>query len=139
MLLKISYSSLAIILAFCCFIGTTVHSQEETVDAQTKDQLKVIMAHLLDTIYVSPEIGKQLSKQLQANFESGAYKDAATPTQLTEMLTREICPWRRRKQYNSVRAGMGHQKAINVSGRSAWPAAWPIHDWPIGARWACAE
>lgn len=82
--------SLAIILALCCLIGTSVHSQEQTVDAQTKDQLKLIMAHLLDTIYVSPEIGKQLSKQLQTKFDSGAYKEVVTPTQLTEALTRDL-------------------------------------------------
>lgn len=90
MLSKNSFYSLAIVLALCCFIGTSVHSQEQTVNAQTKDQLKVIMGHLLDTIYVSPEIGKQLSQQLQTKFDSGAYKDAATPTQLADALNRDL-------------------------------------------------
>lgn len=90
MLSKNSFYSFVIVLALCCFIGASVHSQEQTVDAQTKDQLKVIMAHLLDTIYVSPEIGKQLSKQLQAKFDSGAYKEAATPTQLADALNRDL-------------------------------------------------
>jgi CubicO group peptidase (beta-lactamase class C family) len=90
MLSKNSFYSLAIVLALCCFIGASVHSQEQAVDAQTKGQLKVIMTHLLDTIYVLPEIGKQLSKQLQAKFDSGAYKDAATPTQLAALLTRDL-------------------------------------------------
>jgi CubicO group peptidase (beta-lactamase class C family) len=90
MLSKNSFCSLAIVVALCCFIGASVHSQEQTVDPSTKDQLKVIMAHLLDTIYVSPEIGKQLSKQLQTKFDSGAYKEAATPAQLAAALNRDL-------------------------------------------------
>lgn len=90
MLSKNNICSLAIILALFCLIGTNAQSQEQTVDARTKDQLRVIMAHLLDTIYVSPEIGKQLGSQLQAKFESGAYKDVATPTQLAQALTRDL-------------------------------------------------
>ncbi len=90
MLSKNSASSLAIILSLFCLIGTTAQSQEQTVDARTKEQLQVIMSHLLETMYVSPEIGKQLGSQLQAKFESGAYKDVATPTQLAEALTRDL-------------------------------------------------
>ena len=66
------------------------NTQEQTVDARTRAQLKVIMTHLLETIYVSPEIGKQLGSQLRAKFESGAYKDVATPTQLAEALTHDL-------------------------------------------------
>ena len=69
---------------------SNTHSQEQTVDAQTKDQLRVIIAHLLDTLYVSPEIGKQLASQMQAKFESGAYKEITTPTKLAEVLTRDL-------------------------------------------------
>src|ERR1700730_1005655 len=90
MLSKTRVGSLALILAFFCFIGTKVHSQEQTVDAQTKEQLKVIMSHLLETIYVSPEIGKQLATQLRSKFEAGVYKDITTPTQLAENLTRDL-------------------------------------------------
>lgn len=89
MLSKNRFRSLAIILALFCLIGTNAQSQE-TVDAETKDQLKVIMAHLLDTLYVSPEIGKQLASQLQAKFESGAYEKITTHTKLAEALTRDL-------------------------------------------------
>lgn len=90
MLSKNKFCSLAIILALFCLIGTNAQSQEQTVDAQTKDQLKVIMADLLDTLYISPEIGKQLASQLQAKFEPGAYKEITSPTKLAEALTRDL-------------------------------------------------
>src|SRR5688500_3267461 len=90
MLSKNNICSIALILASFCVLGTNAQSQEQAVEAQTKEQMKVIMAHLLDTMYVSPEIGKQLASQLQARFESGAYKDVATPAQLAEVLTRDL-------------------------------------------------
>lgn len=90
MLSKNKFCTLAIILALFCLIGTRAQCQEQTVDAQTKDQLKVIMAHLLDTLYISPEIGKQLASQLQSKFDSGAYKEITTPTKLAEALTRDL-------------------------------------------------
>jgi ketosteroid isomerase-like protein len=90
MLSKNNIARFAMIFALVYFIGPSVHSQSPTVDAQTKDQLKVIMAHLLETVYVSPEIGKQLSKQLKARFESGAYNEITNPTQLADTLTRDL-------------------------------------------------
>jgi CubicO group peptidase (beta-lactamase class C family) len=87
---KIRLRALAVTLALLCLFTISAYSQEPTVDAQTKDQLKTIMAHLLETIYVSPEIGKHLAVQLTAKFESGAYKDAATGTQLATALTRDL-------------------------------------------------
>jgi D-alanyl-D-alanine carboxypeptidase len=87
---KGSLRSLSLTFAFLCLLGANAQSQEQMVDARTKDQLKTIMSHLLETIYVSPDIGKRLGAQLRARFESGAYKDIATPAQLAEALTRDL-------------------------------------------------
>ena len=90
MILKNKISSLAIVFVLFCFVGASVSSQQPTVEAQTKNELKLIMTHLLETIYVSPEIGTQLSKQLTAKFEAGAYDKLETPDQLVEALTRDL-------------------------------------------------
>ena len=65
-------------------------AEQSAVDAQTKEQLKTIMAYLLEDIYVIPEKGKEIARQLRAKFESNAYKDAATSAQFAEMLTRDL-------------------------------------------------
>src|SRR6266853_5940085 len=119
MLSKNSVCSLAIILALFCLIGTNVHSQEQTVDAPTRDQLNVIMAHLLETIYVSPEIGKQLSKQLEAKFESGAYRDTSSPTQLAETLTRDL-----REVSNDKHLSVRYDPATSQSDSILTPQEW---------------
>lgn len=64
--------------------------QQTVADAQTKEQLKIIMAHLLEDIYVNPEKGREIAARLRAKFESDAYKNAATPQQLAEMLTLDL-------------------------------------------------
>lgn len=64
--------------------------KQSAIDAQTKEQLKTIMAYLLEDIYVIPEKGKEIAKQLRAKFESDAYKNAATPLELAQMLTRDL-------------------------------------------------
>ena len=64
--------------------------KQSAVDAQTKEQLKTTMAYLLEDIYVIPEKGQEIAKQLRAKFESDAYKDAATPTELAQMLARDL-------------------------------------------------
>jgi ketosteroid isomerase-like protein len=66
---------------------------EEPVDARTLEQLKTIMTHLLETIYVSPEIGNRLAGQLREKFEAGGYKEATTRTQLAALLTRDLREW----------------------------------------------
>ena len=119
MLSKNKFCRLAIILALFCLIGTSVHSQEQTVDAQTKDQLKVIMAYLLETLYVSPEIGKQLSKQLQAKFESGAYKEITTPTKLAQALTRDL-----RELSKDLHLSVRYASGPGESGTILTPQGW---------------
>jgi CubicO group peptidase (beta-lactamase class C family) len=90
MSLRNKISSLAIVLVLFCFVGANVSGQQPTVEAQTRKELRLIMTHLLETIYVSPEIGAQLSKQLTAKFEAGAYDKLETPNQLVEALTRDL-------------------------------------------------
>src|SRR3979490_3263097 len=116
---KNSICSLAIILALFCLIGTRVQCQEQTVDAQTKDQLKVIIAHLLDTLYVSPEIGKQLASQMQARFESGAYKEITSPTKLAEVLTRDL-----RELSKDLHLGIRYAPAPGESATILTPEEW---------------
>jgi CubicO group peptidase (beta-lactamase class C family) len=82
---------------FFCLIAIGGHGQEQTVDAATRQQLQVIMSYLLETIYVSPEIGKDLSRQLKKKFDSGAYNDCATPAELAQALTRDLREWSRDK------------------------------------------
>jgi CubicO group peptidase (beta-lactamase class C family) len=90
MFFKYKISGLAIIIALFFFVGARVRSQQPTVDAQTRNELKLIMAHLLESIYVSPETGGQLSKQLRAKFDAGAYDGFETPAQLAEALNRDL-------------------------------------------------
>src|ERR1700674_819122 len=66
---------------------------EEPLDARTMEQLKTIMTHLLETIYVSPETGSRLARQLREKFEAGGYKEATTRTQLAALLTRDLREW----------------------------------------------
>ena len=89
MLSKLSIGGLVIIIFLSCSTGAKVQSQQQTVNAETLDQLKAVMTHLLETIYVSPEIGKKLASQLRTRIESGAYKDLA-PSQLAETITRDL-------------------------------------------------
>ena len=68
-------------------------STDTKPDAATLTQLGGIVSHLLDTIYVSPEIGSRLARQLQEKLAAGGYADAATHTQLAEMLTSDLREW----------------------------------------------
>ncbi len=68
-------------------------SSGSALDAATLAQLKTIMTHLLETIYVSPEIGTRLARQLKDKFEAGSYASAANQTELAEMLTRDLREW----------------------------------------------
>ncbi len=66
---------------------------EGALDPRTMEQIQTIMTHLLETIYVSPEIGNRLARQLRAKFGAGGYKEATTRTQLGELLTRDLREW----------------------------------------------
>jgi hypothetical protein len=68
-------------------------SSGTALDAATLAQLQTIMAYLLETIYVSPEIGSRLARQLKEKFEAGAYAKAANQADLAEMLTRDLREW----------------------------------------------
>ena len=73
---------------------------EKALDAATLTQLKTIMTHLLDTIYVSPESGTRLAGQLTEKFESGSYASAADERKLAEMLTRDLREWSNDRHLN---------------------------------------
>ncbi|HEV2803753.1 MAG TPA: S41 family peptidase [Chthoniobacterales bacterium] len=75
-------------------------SNGSALDAATLAQLKTIMTHLLETIYVSPEIGTRLARQLKEKFEAGAYASAANQAELAEMLTRDLRGWSNDRHLN---------------------------------------
>jgi ketosteroid isomerase-like protein len=73
-----------------------IESGPQTADAlddAAMQQLRGIMTHLLETIYVSPEIGARLARQLNEKFEAGGYKQATTRAKLAEMLTTDLRSW----------------------------------------------
>ena len=53
-------------------------------------QLGAILPHLLETLYVHPEKGKELAAQLRAAFESGRLDAAGTPAEFAEAVNREL-------------------------------------------------
>src|ERR1700730_15751268 len=95
--------------------GESAARTEEPLDARTMEQLKTIMTHLLETIYVLPEIGSRLARQLRAKFEAGGYKEATTRQQLAELLTRDLFEWGNDRhlsvRYDSKSLGAGHALA----------------------------
>jgi hypothetical protein len=68
----------------------TQSSAERPLDAKARQQLGEIIAYVLETMYVLPDIGKQLAEQMRAKFAGGAYDAATSPRQLGEMLTRDL-------------------------------------------------
>jgi retinol-binding protein 3 len=75
-------------------------SSGSALDAVSLAQLKTIMTHLLETIYVSPEIGTRLARQLKEKFEAGSYASAANQMELAEMLTRDLRDWSNDRHLN---------------------------------------
>jgi hypothetical protein len=69
-------------------------------DAATLAQLETIMTHLLETIYVSPEIGARLARQLKEKFESGAYANAVDGASLAGLLSRDLREWANDRHLN---------------------------------------
>jgi ketosteroid isomerase-like protein len=92
---------------------------EGALDARTMEQIQTIMTHLLETIYVSPEIGKRLAGQLREKFAAGGYKEATTRTQLGELLTRDLREWGNDKHL-SVRYDPAAGGADNILDPPAW-------------------
>jgi hypothetical protein len=75
-------------------------SSDSALDAATLIQLKTIMTHLLETIYVSPEIGTRLAGQLKEKFEAGSYASAENKMELAQMLTRDLREWSNDRHLN---------------------------------------
>jgi uncharacterized protein (TIGR02246 family) len=65
----------------------------DALDGPTIEKLKGIMTHLLETIYVSPEIGTRLARQLKEKFDAGGYSEATSRLKLAEMLTADLRAW----------------------------------------------
>lgn len=70
--------------------GQRTAQADRTVDSKSRQGLRDIIAHLLDTMYVSPEIGKQLAARMRAKFAGGAYNTITSPAQLAEALTQDL-------------------------------------------------
>jgi uncharacterized protein (TIGR02246 family) len=70
-----------------------VAQTSDALDAAEMQQLEGIMAHLLETIYVVPDVGSRLARQLKEKFDAGGYKAATTRGQLAEMLTNDLRAW----------------------------------------------
>lgn len=62
----------------------------QTIDEQTKEQLKIIASYLLEDIYVLPENGKKIAAQLRSKFESSAYKGITDPKLFAEAVTKDL-------------------------------------------------
>jgi ketosteroid isomerase-like protein len=92
---------------------------EGALDARTIEQIQAIMTHLLETIYVSPEIGHRLAGQLREKFEAGGYNEAITRTQLGELLTRDLREWGNDKHL-SVRYDPAAGGANTILDPPAW-------------------
>ena len=92
---------------------------EKSLEARTVEELKVIMTHLLETIYVVPEIGTRLARQVQAKFDAGGYKEAVTRSQLAEALTLDLREWGNDKHL-SVRYDPARSAEETILDPKAW-------------------
>ena len=78
---------LIIVLAFAAF---TSFGQERPITTAERGQIGAIVPHLLDTLYVSPEKGKQLAAQIRSAFEDGRYDSATTASALAAAINRDL-------------------------------------------------
>lgn len=97
----------------------SVARTEQPLDARTMEQLKTIMTHLLETIYVSPEMGNRLARQLQEKFEAGGYQEATARQQLADLLTRDLREWGN-DRHLSVRYNPTTSGADTILDPKAW-------------------
>ncbi|HUR80443.1 MAG TPA: S41 family peptidase [Thermoanaerobaculia bacterium] len=79
--------TLALLLLLLSFSAL---AQDRPITSEERRILGKTMPHLLRTMYVIPEKGEALAKQLQAAFDSGKFDAATTALQLTEALNREL-------------------------------------------------
>jgi retinol-binding protein 3 len=75
-------------------------SSGPVLDAAMLAQLEAIMTHLLETIYVTPEIGTRLAAQLKEKFATGSYASPTNAAELAEMLTRDLRQWSNDRHLN---------------------------------------
>jgi hypothetical protein len=78
-----------IAIALLLFVLTPLSAFAQ-ITATDRRQLGELLPHLLDTLYVSPEKGKQLGEQLRASFASGKYDSATTASALAEAVNADL-------------------------------------------------
>lgn len=82
--MKTLVALLLAVLAFPTF------AQERALTAAEKKQLGEIVPHLLDTLYVIPEKGKELAATVRASFANGNYDAATTTAALAAAINRDL-------------------------------------------------
>lgn len=78
-----------IAIALLLFVLTPLSAFAQ-ITAADRRQLGELLPHLLDTLYVSPEKGKQLADQLRASFASGKYDSATTASALADAVNADL-------------------------------------------------
>jgi uncharacterized protein (TIGR02246 family) len=103
------------------FITTAAFAQnaDRPLNAAERQQLGVILPHLLDMLYVSPEKGTKLAEQLRAWFASGRYDQATTASQLADLINADLAVANDR--HLSLRY-TGNESAAPVLTIDAWNA-----------------
>ena len=81
----------------CAVIATLllvcrVFAQDPELTAAQRRQFAEIVPHLLDTLYVSPEKGKQLAETVRNSFASGRYDAAKTAAELAAAINADLEP-----------------------------------------------
>ena len=79
------------VLATLLFVCRAFAQSPELTPAQRR-QLSEIVPYLLDTLYVSPEKGKQLAETVRASFLSGKYDAAKTAAELANAINADLAP-----------------------------------------------
>lgn len=78
------------ILLFALSSLPVLAADPRTITPEERRQLAVIVPHLLDTLYVLPEKGRELATRIRASFQSGAYEAATTAPLLAEAINRDL-------------------------------------------------
>lgn len=91
--------------------------------AADRRQLGELLPHLLETLYVSPEKGKQLAEQLRASFASGRYDSATTASALADAVNRDLAAANDRHLAMRFNAANASAPILTIEGWNARRAA----------------
>ncbi len=113
--------SLSFIVSVLFSVSSRAQGQvtQPKVDAQTQEQLKIIMPYLLEDIYVLPDKGKQIAAQLRAKFESNAYENITDLQQFAKAVTNDL-----REIGNDKHLYLRYDSATNGSSSILTPQDW---------------